>query len=401
MTYDLRSENRAEDLARRGQNRYNASLAMSCGRTQVFPLFKNAVQVSDGVVEIPLPGRLLRSCQPGQGEDGAHLDRFVVGPENRLVEVAVSSLLGDRDHGYPRIVFSGPSGTGKSHLAFGLTAAWKSCFPRRSAACVPALDFARELADAMQTKTVDDFAVRYRGLSLLVLEDLQHLIGKQAAQQQLAFTLDTLEITGGRWIVTANRLASELSGLIAGLRSRLAQALAVPLVRPGHKARLAIIRRLTKARGLCFSDDAIETLATELTKTVPELLGAITDLQFALGSGSLAIDRKQVLEYLGQRHTPQHPSLRQIASLTAQCFSLRLNEMRGPSRRQPAPTARALAMYLARNLTPLTLQQIGRYFGGRDHTTVSYSCRKTEERIQSEPEIEDAAFTIQHELQET
>jgi chromosomal replication initiator protein len=327
------------------------------------------------------------------------LDGFIVGPENYLVEVAVHSILNDPHAGYSPVVFYGPSGTGKSHLALGLAAAWKTYFPKRCAAYVPAIDFARDLADAVQTKTLDDFGLRYRQLSLLVLDGLEHLIGKSAAQRELTFTLDALHARDGRLVITANRFPGELRGLLTGLQSRLAQGLAVPLAAPGRQARLAILRRLADGRSVRFSDGALRMLADQLSKTVPELLGVLTQLEFSVGTSRRAVNSDSVQEYLVQCNGSHEPSLRGIASTTACFFSLRVKDLRGPSRRRPAPTARALAMYLARNLTTQSLRQIGSYFGGRDHTTVSYSYRKTEERLRTEPEIRDALFAIQKELQ--
>jgi chromosomal replication initiator protein len=393
-------ENRAGDLAKRAANRYNTSLPRMSGACQALPLSKDAPRVLDGVVEIPLSGRPVRSSLLRQGHSAPLLEQFVVGPENRLVEVAVLSLLNDEDD-YSPIVFFGPSGTGKSHLALGLTTAWKARFPKRRAAYLPAGDFVRELVEAVQTKTVEDFGARYRRLSLLVLDDLEHMARKPGAQRELTFTLDALEVAGSHVVITANRFPGDVTGLMAGLRSRLAQGLSVALARPGREARLAILRRFAQSRDIRFAEGAAEMLAAGLRKTVPELLGAISQLAFSAGSRPGLIEPKHVREYLAQCNGSQHPCLSEIASLTARCFSLPLRDLRSPSRRRPAPTARALAMYLARNLTDHTLEQIGRYFGGRDHTTVLYSCRKTEERLHSEPEIRDAALAIQQQLEGT
>ena len=354
--------------------------------------------MSDGVVEIPLSGRPVPSNLLRQGHTAPLLEHFVVGPENGLVEIAVRSLL-NGDENYNPIVFFGPSGTGKSHLALGLTTAWKTRFPKRRAAYLPAGDFVRELAEAVQTKTVDDFGARYRRLSLLVLDDLQHMARKPSAQRELAFTLDALEATGSHVVITANRLPEHVTGLMAGLRSRLAQGLSVPLARPGPETRLAILRRFAQSREILLAEGTAEMLAAVLRKTVPELLGAISRLAFSAGSPPRLIQPNHVREYLAQYNGLQDPCLSEIASLTARCFSLPLKNLRGPCRRRPVPTARALAMYLARNLTSHTLERIGQYFGGRDHTTVSYSCRKTEQRLRSEPDIRDAALAIQQQLE--
>jgi chromosomal replication initiator protein len=357
--------------------------------------------VLDGVVEIPLSGKPVGSRPLPGAPSGPALEAFLLGPENGLVELAVRSLLVGADDAYSPIVLCGASGTGKSHLAWGLAAVWTARSQKRAAVYVPAVDFARQLTEAMQTKTVDDFRLRYRHVRLLAVDDLEHLAGKPAAQRELLFTLDALEAAGSHALVTAKRPPAELLGLMAGLQSRLSQGLVVPLALPGRAARLAILECLARARGVEFAQGALPMLADGLKGTFPELNSAIAQLEFgAAGTGRL-IGPERVGEHLAQYNGSRRASLRQIASITARSFSLRLSDLRGPSRRRPTPTARALAMYLARNLTTDSLKQIGQYFGGRDHTTVSYSCRKTEERLRREPELQDALFSIQEELQQT
>ena len=353
----------------------------------------------DGVVEIPLSGQPVR---PGRLRDSPcppPLESFVAGPENRLVAVAVRSVLNDPDDGYSPIVLCGPSGSGKSHLAWGLAAAYRAQFRKRVVAYVPAVDFARQLAEAMQTKTLDDFRLRYRQAPLFILEDLEHLLGKPAAQRELTFTLDALEAAGGQVVITANRSPAELRGLLARLQSRLAEGLVVLVVRPGREARLAILERLADARGIKFAEGTLPMLANGLTMTVPELVNTITELEFSARTSGGVIGLDCAGAHLAQRNASRHPSVHEIALITARCFSLRLSDLRGRSRRRPTPTARALAMYFARNLTTQNLKQIGQYFGGRDHTTVSYNCHKTEERLRTEPELQDAVFVIQEEFQ--
>ena len=329
------------------------------------------------------------------------LGEFVVGPENRLVEVAVRSVLDDTNHAYNPLVLYGPSGTGKSHLALGLAAAWKARFRRRPVVHTMAIDFARELADAIQTRTVDDFGIRYRRASLLVVEDLGDLAGKQAAQRELRFTLDALVGAGGRVILTATAAAGQLVGIAPGLQSRLVAGLAVPLAPPGPDARLVILQRLARLRGMELSESVARLLADGLSVTVPELLGVLVRLEMlALVDGGV-IDVESARRYLAERNGSRQPSLHEIALATARHFSLKLAELRSPSRRRAVVAARGVAIYLARQLTGQSLAQIGQYFGGRDHTTVSHGHRKTEERLETEPGIRHAVLELQERLQTT
>ena len=158
------------------------------------------------IIEVPLPGKPLddASSPPEKSSGAAGLRSFVAGPENHLVQLAVASLLDDLEPAYSPLVIHGPPGTGKSHLALGVVAAWKSRYPRRPAIYAAAIDFARDLADAIETQTADEFILPYRKASLLVIEDLQHVADKPTAQAELVITLDAVAELGGRILVTAS-----------------------------------------------------------------------------------------------------------------------------------------------------------------------------------------------------
>ncbi len=354
----------------------------------------------DGVTEIPLPGRPLDSgAGPSRSQKTtATLRQFVAGTENHLAAVAVHWLLEDGADLYNPVLLYGPSGTGKSHLALGLAAAWKVRFRQGPVICATALEFARQFAEALRTKTAGDFTTRYRGASRLILENVEHLAGKQATQHALISTLDALVGAGSTAVLTAHNAPGRLAGITPALKSRLVAGLSVELAPPGRDARLVILQRLAALRSVRLSDAAADALAHGLKVTVPELFAAVVRLQRSAQAGGDTIGEKAARRYVALRNGSRQPSLRDIAGMTARQFSLTLRELRSRSRRHAVVTARAVAMYLARSLTTQSLNSIGRYFGCRDHTTVSYGCRKTEERLRSEPEIRHAVLEMQDRL---
>ena len=317
---------------------------------------------------------------------------FVVGPENRLVEVAIGDLLRQAGSLYSPLVLHGPSGVGKTHLAMAVAAHWKARPDHPPVKYAVAIDFARELAEAIETKTLDEFGVTYRRASLLVLEDLQHLAGKQAAQRELLQILDSLADNEACALVTVSRSPGVLDGMLPGLQSRLQAGLVVSVELPGPAARAIILRRLAAARGIKASESLIELLAEKVSGAVPVLNAALIALQTG---GSVNIEAAR--RWLANRHR-EDPSLREISFATARYFSLRLGDLRSAARHRTLVVARGVAMYLCRSLTRLSLEQIGGYFGGRDHTTVSYSCRRTEELLQTEPAIREAVVQLQSRL---
>lgn len=360
----------------------------------------------NSVLTIPIRGEPLdcarRSAGDAHGRSGPR--DFVVGPENCLVHVAVRSILDGPPNGYNPIVFYGPSGVGKTHLAAGLASAWRAAHRRQKVVYTTAVDFARELADAIETQAVDEFRTKYRSAALLVLDDLSGLVkgksGKLNAQDELVHSLDSLIDEGGWVVITASVAPGALTGVAPTLQSRLLAGLTVPLLPPGPEARLVILRNLAADLQLDLPAAAAQSLADGLSLTAPELRGVLLQLEIRARARAHPVDIEAVRRFLAERAAGQQPPLKDIAAATAQYFSLKLSDLRGPSRRRALVTARGIAMYLARLSTRESLNQIGKYFGGRDHTTVMHSCQKTATLLKADPAIRRAIEELQQQWPE-
>jgi chromosomal replication initiator protein len=362
---------------------------------------EDGTKMVDSVVSIPLSGRTLVSTAASNG--AAPPCHFLVGSENSLVVTAVQSVLGKQCKNYNPLVFYGPSGTGKSHLAEGFAAAWRTCHRRQKVVCTTASDFARDLADAVEMQAVDEFRAKCRGAALLVIEDLGMLItgrsAKLSVQEELICTLDVMIAEGRLVIVTASAAPNLLHGIVPALQSRLQSGLTIPLALPSVETRLAILRELAACRDIPLSEPAARILAEGLSGTPPQLTGSL--LQFAAVNSSKApLSAAAAKKYVaGRRHSHQ-PSLHEIALATARHFSLRIVDVRSSVRKRPLVVARGVAVYLARSLTSESLEDIGRYFGGRDHTTILHSCQRTEQSAKKDPAISDAIETLAKKLGE-
>jgi chromosomal replication initiator protein len=187
----------------------------------------------------------------------------------------------------------------------------------------------------------------------------------------------------------------ELSGLLPGLQSRLMGGLAIPLQPPGPAARLTVLRQVARQRRLELSEPVVHLLAESLPVTVPELRGALIQLETTLKVERRRATSERVRKFLAQRGGTRQPDIDEVARAAADHFSLKLSELRSSSRRRALVTARGVAMYLARQVTGESLHRIGRYFGNRDHTTVMHGCRKTEELVKSDPAIREAVRRLQ------
>ena len=340
--------------------------------------FLDGPAVVNGILTIPLSGRISADSSAAVG--GTYpLMEFVAGPENRLAAVAVRPYLENVETHWNPLVLYGPHGSGKSHLAHGLASSWRERFGGQTVQCLPAAQFAQDYAAAVAAGKLDRWRHEFRDADLLVLEDIGQLAEKRGAQQELIRFLDALVARNARVVITALTLPSHSSVLLSGLRCRLSGGLAVPLSWPAAVARRAILERV--AQGLALPKRVVHSLADGLAVSVPTLIAALLELELKAKADCHAVDGKHVRRFMAERGQLRMPSLNDIASRSARYFGLKVADLKSPARRQALVVARGVAMYLARQLTGSSYQQIGAYFGGRDHTTVIHGCRRVEKLL--------------------
>ena len=357
--------------------------------------FLDGTELVNGIFCIPLPGRLRaangghdRACQRPQALRG-----FYAGPENRLAEFAVRAALLAQPRRYHPLVLFGPSGAGKSHLALGLATEWRQRHAEASVICRNASDFSWEVAAAIENQSLGEMSSRYEAADLVVVEDIEQLERKEAPQRVLSRIVDAMDRCGAQAVLTAGRSPTAMPWLLPPLRSRLVAGLVVPVSLPGLGARLEIIKQLAAMRCISLTPDAAHLLAAQLVRGVWHLYSALQQLQMATGSGA-TLARDDVGRFLSQQQSQSAPTIAAIAAATARHFGVQVRLLRTSSRRQSLVQARGVAMLLSRILTAETLDAIGRYFGGRDHTTVLHACRRTRRKLQTEPQLEHAVDAV-------
>jgi chromosomal replication initiator protein len=348
--------------------------------------------VASGVVEIPLAGTHLESGNtPFFLGTPFALPEFVVGPENHLVEAVVSAILDGASQSYSPLVVCGPTSSGKTHLVGGLFHAWKNAYPRRPALFVTASDFTREFREAVETKMEDQFHAPYARAQLLVLDNLEQLAGRHPAQQALTAMIDRQASSGGWVVVTSRSPPSQIPGLVAGLQARLTAGLLLRLALPGVETRAAILNRVAELRHLNVAETVLQTLAEGLVAPVPELIGALVQLEAEARLEGLSPTVAAAKRLLAARRDARQPTLATVAKIAAKHYGVSVAQLRSASRQRAMVSARNMAMYLARSTTQNSLNRIGAYFGNRDHTTVSHGCRKVEECMESDPAVRKTA----------
>jgi len=353
--------------------------------------------VVNRVFSIPLEanGSTVRPSRSKDQNPPIRLREYIGGEENLLVRAAMDSPSNESTE-YNPIVFFGPTGTGKSLLAQGLAARWKQRCSGAKVLATTGPEFAREYRNAVQTDSIKDLRSKYRSLELLVVDDIDDTAGKTATQAELTHTLDALFDRDKQVVATLKQAPIENNQVLPALASRLSNGLTVPLCPPGPMARRLILRRLAELHSIDLSESVVDLIAEFLPKaavhppTVPQLDTTVLRLEnFAKKEGQ-PIDEHLARCCLASHHASPGLELQSVIRKVSKYFNLKAADLKGPTRRQRVVRARGVAILLARQLTDKSLEQLGRHFGNRDHTTVLHACRKTESLIRSDPAIRRA-----------
>ncbi len=350
---------------------------------------------------IPFPGKPLELEIPEAGRMffPAPERGFLVGPENRFLLPGVHWLVEGiaPEHALP-MTFFGPSGCGKTHLLQGIENAWhrvhQGTGKKKRSYYLTATDFARQYAAAVETKTMDEFRRRYRTAALFILDNLGDIAEKPAAQDELLFTTDELLANDSIVVFGDSSFPGEGGRYSERLTARLLGGTALPVSLPGPAVRLRFLRELASAFQNPLPTAALEFAVKELPLSIPVLHGIFAQMLFEARSDGATIDTAYVKSYLKKRLIADRPTIAGITKQSAKHFSLTLADIRGKSRSKTVANARAVAVYLVREKTGLSLKEIGEYFGGRDHTTIRYLVSHVETSLATDSALRDAVLKL-------
>ena len=323
-----------------------------------------------------------------------NFETFVVGPNNEIAHAASLAVAQSPARTYNPLFIYGGVGLGKTHL---MQAIGQFVFSKKKSSKVMYLSselFINEFIDAIQHNNLVKFRKRYRQADLLLIDDIQFLGGKERSQEEFFHTFNTLFDGHKQIVLSSDRPASEIANLEHRLVSRFEWGLTAELQPPDVETRMAILRKKALVLGIRLDDSVFEFLANRIRTNVRRLEGALMRVaSFASLSGRQL--NQEVIEHLLkdilQEEARNSVTIEQIQRRVAEHFDVRLADM--TSKRRPANIAfpRQVAMYLARELTKASLNEIGEAFGGRDHGTVLHACKLVKKRMK---EVDSVRQTI-------
>ena len=339
---------------------------------------------------------------PGTGAElpGAPLDRrytfetFVVGKPNQLAHAAARRVAEGTAVTFNPLFLYGGVGLGKTHLMHAIAWQLRSARPELKVVYLSAEQFMYRFVQALRENGTMQFKEVFRAVDVLMVDDVQFLAGKDTTQEEFFHTFNALVDQHKQIIISADRAPVEIKKLENRIASRLQSGLVVDLHPTDYELRLGILQQKREFYresypGLVIKDPVLEFLAHRITNNVRVLEGALTKL-FAFGS---LIGQEVTLEMAQDclsdilRASDRKVSIEEIQRTVAEHYNMRLSDMLGPKRHRTIARPRQMAMYLAKKLTTRSLPEIGRRFGGRDHTTVMHAVRRVEELQAKDPQI--------------
>lgn len=311
-------------------------------------------------------------------------DSFVIGQSNRFAHAAAVAVAEAPARAYNPLFIYGDSGLGKTHLLHAIGHYARELYPEIRVRYVSSEDFTNDFINSIANNQGAAFHARYRTVDLLLIDDIQFLEGKAETQEAFFHTFNTLHDHSKQVVITSDVPPKQLRGFEDRMRSRFEWGLLTDIQVPDLETRIAILRKKAKREKLEIDHNILEFIATKFTSNIRELEGTLIRVTAFASLNQQMIDMQLVQTVLKDLITLDEdneilPS--DIISQTAEYFNLGLDDLYGPSRAQQIATARQIAMYLCRELTPLSLPKIGQLFGGRDHTTVMYAHRKITQLI--------------------
>ena len=315
-------------------------------------------------------------------------ENFAVGKPNELAHaaarrVAESAVSPSRSAPFNPLFLYGGVGLGKTHLMHAIAWHIRRMDPSRRIIYLSAEKFMYQFVKALRFKDTMAFKEQFRSVDVLMIDDVQFISGKDSTQEEFFHTFNALVDQNRQVVISADKSPSDLEGMEERLRSRLGWGLVADIHPTTYELRLGILQAKAEQKQTEIPQKVLEFLAHKITSNVRELEGALTRISAhaQLVGRSITLESAQEVLHDLLRANDRRVTIDEIQKRVAEHFNIRLADMHSARRARAVARPRQVAMYLCKQLTPRSLPEIGRKFGGRDHTTVMHAVRKVEELV--------------------
>jgi chromosomal replication initiator protein DnaA len=314
-------------------------------------------------------------------------DNFVVGPCNRFAHAAALGSAEAPGKAYNPFFLHGSVGLGKTHLLQSLCWAILDRNPRARILFLSCETFVNHFINSLENGDIAKFRNKYRNVDVLVVDDIHLLANKDRTQEEFFHTFNTLYQSGKQIVLSSDSPPKDIPSLQERLVSRFKWGLVTEIEPPCFETRMAILKRKSRERGRELSDEIASMLAERIDSNIRELEGAVTKLLGFAGVSGLPISAELAREALRELFHARRgqPTMEDILTLVTEHFSVRLSDLQSKKRTNAIAYPRQVAMFLARQITRHSLEEIGGFFGGRDHSTVIYAVDKIQELHEQDP----------------
>jgi len=331
-------------------------------------------------------------------------ETFVVGSNNRFAQSASLAVAESPGEAYnPLYIYGGP-GLGKTHLMHSIGHFILEGNPDAKVLYVTSEDFTNEVIESIRSgnaSAMNKFRDKYRNIDVLMVDDIQFIIGKESTQEEFFHTFNALHSAGKQVILTSDKPPKEMETLEERIRSRFEWGLMADIGVPDYETRMAILRKKSEADDMNFGDDILNYIANNIKSNVRELEGALNKLIAYSNLEHTDITMEIAMKELQNIITPDKPreiTPQLIIEVVSEHFQISLDQMISKNRSNSIARPRQIAMYLCKNMTDIPLDSIGALLGGRDHSTIIHGINKIGEEYDSNPQTKSLIDTIKKKI---
>ncbi len=331
---------------------------------------------------------------------------FIIGPSNNMAFVTMKAVAEEpsrpnKPGRYPSIYIYSNSGLGKTHLLHSVANKIFEDFPSLNLCLITAREFMKEMIESIQNNTLGSFQKKYsEKIDVLMIDDIHELENKHGTQNEFFHIFNELHNKGKQLIFTSDKPPKEIDGIAERIRTRLQWGLVIDIQKPDFETRMAILKKKAYELDLFIGDDIISVIANNIKTSIRELEGSLIKLSAYSEVMKVDIDMEMVKELLAlsDKNGEKRITIEHITRTTAQFYKITLTDIKSKTRTKQITNARHVAMYLSQKVINSKLQEIGKYFSGRDHTSVMHAIRKVKSTVQSDLVLSRQIVEIENSL---